>query len=146
MDYSTACAILRDDPEDEASRLILADWFAENGYPSYAEALQAGRIPLSPFDLEAIADYGKCQFGPGTFAKRFASSLHSRSAFGVEAASSLTPRQYRVLWDLIWSYRRQMKSKFTDACPRKKAGGERAHKRLENVAPAFVAWAHQHSA
>ncbi len=99
-------AAMRSDPLDEMPRLILADWLGENEMELWAiDSLRMGRIPLTNFDALAIAQLHACTFLPASMPKRFARQLYDMAT---AKHASVTPKQYRFLWVLVHSYRRQI--------------------------------------
>ena len=106
-------AAMRANPLDKELRLVFSDLAEENGHAWIAEALRAGRIPLDPCDRDAIEMLKCCTFLPGSWDKRFVRNLPNRVGTlthdYVDATnSSLTPRQYLLLWILCHRYRRQI--------------------------------------
>lgn len=97
---------LRVNPGDECQRLITADALEENCHGWAADALRAGRIPVTALDAVAILRFAEYRFMPGTFPKRFSRSL--AEIVRSEKHPTVTPRQYHVLWEMLWNFRRQI--------------------------------------
>lgn len=101
---------LRIDPTmDDADRLVMSDLLWDAGFTEeQVEAFRAGKIPLAPLDKWAVTLLASCRFAPGTFAKKFAASMDSPHA------DIVSPKQFRVLWSLVWNYRKQISRKTGD--------------------------------
>lgn len=94
---------LRFNPEDIGMLGgVLSDAILDAGATDeQAELLRRGKIPLvAVVDKQAIILFSKCRFAPGTFPKRFASNALQ--------LSFMSPKQYRWLWDFVYSYRGQI--------------------------------------
>lgn len=97
---SALLAVLHDDPLDQSTRLVFADWCEENGHEWAAKPLREGRIPLFPEDVKAVHSLKNCSYAPASWPKKFAHDLPSEG--------SVTPRQYLFLWILLRKYRRSV--------------------------------------
>lgn len=96
---------IRENPHDEALRLVYSDWLEEHGFPSAViEPFRKGRITLTGIDHLAIGCLNGCRFTPGSWAKRFVRDMSYISI----SIGSVTPRQYAALWRQVWRYRRQI--------------------------------------
>lgn len=104
---AVAISRMQDNPFDADCRSILADMLEENDRIWQANALRAGRIPLTGFDEIAARELGNCRFAPATFDKRFARDIFSRAA---QTEPSLTPRQWLWMWVLLHRYRKSVQN------------------------------------
>lgn len=144
-------AELRFDPDQiEALGQVLSDAVLEaGGTEEQAELIRRGKIPLAPLDKMATVFFSRCRFAPGTFPKKFASNALQ--------LSFMSPKQYRWLWDFVYSYRGQIVAMMPEgeaahvfgmACAIRKARGkpvleitnERRAKKAARIAPAFGKW------
>lgn len=144
-------AALRCNPFDSSLRMILSDAILEHGSTNEDAVLglrdeDKPLIPLATLDLHAAKLLTVCSFLPGSFAKRFARN--------VPGLQQMSPKQYSLLWRLVYTYRRQLPkhgpvkdmakhvNEVTGAAKENVRVTRRTAKKFDNLAPAFKEWEH----